>query len=171
MTGPTLGPVLIIDTSVALKWFLEKGEADVAQARHLRQAHLSGQWTLRAPDFLLVEIASALTAGRRWAFEDVIRALEDIREIQLHLVELQFSTLANAVDLASTFGVTVYDSYFLAVAIDDAERSIAVNLTGILSVRRSARVNVPVPQPASRTRAFSNTGNGCASIYRSSDRP
>ena len=134
MTGPALGPVLILDTSVVLKWFLEKDEADVAQARQLRQAHLSGRCLLRAPDLLLIEIANALTVGHRSSIENVTRALEDIREIQLHLVELQFSTLANAVDLASTFGVTVYDSYFLALAIESAALLITADIAFIRRV-------------------------------------
>jgi len=70
MTGPALGPVLILDTSVVLKWFLEKDEADVAQARQLRQAHLSGRCLLRAPDLLLIEIANALTVGHRSSIFD-----------------------------------------------------------------------------------------------------
>lgn len=117
MTRPA-GAVLVLDTSVVLKWFLEKDEADVALARRLREAHLSGQCFLRAPDLLLVEVANALTVGHRSGVAYVKRALDAIREIQLDLVGLQFSTLAKAVDLASSFGVTVYDSYFLAVAME-----------------------------------------------------
>ncbi|PYV13826.1 MAG: hypothetical protein DMG21_20115 [Acidobacteria bacterium] len=134
MTGPALGPVLILDTSVVLKWFLEKDEADVAQARQLRQAHLSGRCLLRAPDLLLIEIANALTVGHRSSIENVARALEDIRKLRLHLVEFQFSTLAKAVELASTFGVTVYDSYFLALAIESAALLITADIAFIRRV-------------------------------------
>ena len=40
MGNPATHPFLILDTSVVLKWFREKGEADVAEARKLREAFL-----------------------------------------------------------------------------------------------------------------------------------
>ena len=40
MGNPATPPFLILDTSVVLKWFREKGEADVAEARNLREAFL-----------------------------------------------------------------------------------------------------------------------------------
>ncbi len=149
MTGPDPCPVLILDTSVVLKWFLEKDEADIARARRLREAYLRRACVLRAPNLLLIEIANALTAGHRSSIQNVTRALEDIREIQLHLVELQFSTLAKAVDLASTFGVTVYDSYFLAVAIESdallvtADQAFLKKLGGHQAVATLASLEMP----------------------------
>ena len=117
MGNPPAPPLLILDTSVVLKWFLEKDEPDVARARKLREAFLSRRCTLGAPDLLLVEVANALTAGHRSSPEEVSEAIETILKIGLHLFELQFPTLVKAIGLASTHRVTVYDSCFLAVAI------------------------------------------------------
>jgi predicted nucleic acid-binding protein len=122
MPSPAASPVLIVDTSVVLKWFLEKDELDGVRARKLREAFLSRRCTLRAPDLLLVEVANALAVGHRSDVKQVTKALEAIQEIELDLVELQFRTLVKAVELASTYGVTVYDACFLAVAIESAKR-------------------------------------------------
>jgi predicted nucleic acid-binding protein len=118
MGKPPASPLLILDTSVVLKWFLDTDERDVGQARKLRKALLSGRCTLGAPDLLLVEVANALTAGHRSSPKRVSEAVETVLDIGLRLFELRFATLVIAIGLASTYGVTVYDSCFLAVAIE-----------------------------------------------------
>jgi predicted nucleic acid-binding protein len=117
MGNPPANSLLILDTSVILKWFLEQGEAEVARARRLRTASLSRYCTLGAPNLLLIEVANALTAGHRASPQQVSEAIATIMQIGLHLFELQFPVLAKAIELASTYQVTVYDSYFLALAI------------------------------------------------------
>ena len=111
-------PLLILDTSVVLKWFLEKGEADVTGARNLRDAFLAGRCTLGAPSLLLIEVANALTTGHRANPKQVSGAIETILEIGLHLIDLQFPALVKAIELASSYGLAVYDSCFLAVAVE-----------------------------------------------------
>lgn len=118
MGKPSAGPLLILDTSVVLKWFLDKGESDVARARKLREAFLKGDCTLGAPNLLLIEVANALTAGHRARPKEVSETVATILGIGLELLELQFSLLVKAIEMASTYGVTVYDSCFLAVAIE-----------------------------------------------------
>ena len=118
MGNSPASPLLILDTSVVLKWFREQGEADVARARKLREAFLSHRCTVGAPDLLLIEVANALTAGHRASPKEVSGAIQTILEIGLHLLDLQFPVLMRAIDLASAYGVTVYDSCFLAVAIE-----------------------------------------------------
>ncbi len=110
----------VVDTSVALKWFIEREEADVPQARRLRAAYASGQCHLRAPELLLIELANALKEGRKYSAKEIHEILESIREYDLALVAFRLSTLLRAVEIASSYGrgVTVYDAFFLAVAIE-----------------------------------------------------
>ena len=118
MGNPPASPLLILDTSVVLKWFLEQGEADVTSARKLREAFLSQRCTLGSPNLLLIEVANALTAGHRASAKQVSEVIATILEIGVHLFEIQFPTLEKAIALASTYRATVYDSCFLAVAIE-----------------------------------------------------
>jgi len=118
MGNPPASPLLILDTSDVLKWFREKGKADVAEARKLREAFLRRHCALGAPDLLLMEVANALTAGHRASPTEVSETIKTILEIGLQLFELQFAALEKAIELASTYRVAVYDSYFLAVAIE-----------------------------------------------------
>lgn len=118
MGKPSTGPLLILDTSVVLKWFLDRGESDVVPARKLREAFLKGGCTLGAPDLLLIEVANALIAGHRARPKEVSETIATILEIGLQLFELQFPALVKATEMAATYGVAVYDSYFLAVSIE-----------------------------------------------------
>lgn len=120
MTTPEPVKDYVVDTSVALKWFIETGETDVPQARRLRDAYQAGRCTLRAPELLLIELANALKAGHRFNKREILEILESIRGFDLALEALRWSTLARAVEIASSYGrgVTVYDAYFLALAIE-----------------------------------------------------
>ncbi len=116
MSGAVDVPSFVIDTSVVLKWFLQAGEAQVAEARQLRGLYLRGECLLCVPDFLFLEVANALTAGHRTKPDKVKNALANLNAIDLQVEPLRKSTLSQAVDLAVSLGVTVYDSYFLALA-------------------------------------------------------
>lgn len=133
-------PLLILDTSVVLKWFLEKGEADVTKARGLRQDFLSGRCILGAPDLMLVEVANALTAGHRASPQDVSAAIASILDIGIELFELQLPALVKAVEIASTSGSAVYDSYFLAVAIESGGLLVTADESFVRRVKADTNV-------------------------------
>lgn len=120
-------PSYVVDTSVVLKWFLETEEADVAEARALRATYLRGQCLLRAPDFLFLEVANALTTRQGSRAERVKEALNALGEIGLWLAPLRDSTLSRAVELAASLHVTVYDTYFLALADQTGSRLVTAD--------------------------------------------
>jgi predicted nucleic acid-binding protein len=140
MGNPATPPFLILDTSVVLKWFREKGEADVAEARKLREAFLSRRCTLGAPDLLLIEVANALTAGHRASPIEVSETIKAILEIGLQLFELRIPALVKAIEMASAYGLAVYDSYFLAVAIESDGLLVTADEAFLRKVR--AHVNI-----------------------------
>jgi predicted nucleic acid-binding protein len=140
MGNPATPPFLVLDTSVVLKWFREKGEADVAVARKLREAFLSRRCALGAPDLLLIEIANALTVGQRASPPEVSETIKTILEIGLQLFELQFPALVKAIEMASAYGLTVYDTYFLAVAIESGGLLVTADEAFLRKVK--AHVNI-----------------------------
>ena len=118
MTPSHSRPDYIVDTSVALKWYVQRGEADVTKAFQLLEAHGRGQCVLRAPELLLWEIANALTIGHRLKPADVSEALAHLRGLDLDLKSVQWSTLQSAVEIATAVDATVYDAYYLALALE-----------------------------------------------------
>lgn len=109
-------PEYLVDTSVAIKWVVERDEADVFQAQRLLAAYGRNECSLSAPDLLFLEFANALTVGRRQPAARALEAIRFLKDLDLRIVSLQWASLNRAVDLAASNLVTVYDSYFLAVA-------------------------------------------------------
>lgn len=118
MTATPRGLAYVVDTSVALKWFLIRDEPHHQQARQLREAYLKGQCILRAPELLAFELANVLKSGKRLTSPEVIEAVHQLRELDLQLEAFRWTTLAKAVEIASACDTTVYDSYFLAMALE-----------------------------------------------------
>ncbi len=111
-------PGFVVDTSVALKWFVEEQKADVLRARQLQDAYLEGRCILFAPGLLLFELANALKSGRRFKPSEVLTAVRFVLDLELRLWGFRLSTLTRAVEVAASCGVPVYDSYFLAMALE-----------------------------------------------------
>jgi predicted nucleic acid-binding protein len=108
----------VLDTSVVLKWFVNEDEQNVREARAVREAYLHNVCSIRSPDFLLLELTNALKAGRKFSREEVGLILQSVRDLELRLEAVRWETLARAVDIASQHRVAIYDSYFLAAAIE-----------------------------------------------------
>ena len=102
---------------MALKWYIQRGERDVTKAFLLLEAYGRGQCVLTAPELLLWEVANALTIGHRLKPADVSEALTHLRGLDLDLKSMQWSTLQSAVDIATAADATVYDAYYLALAL------------------------------------------------------
>jgi len=113
-------PRYVVDTSVVLKWFVQSDESDWSQARELRAAYVQKRCTLSCPEFLVLELANALRTGRRFTAAEIKVIAESFRTLDLVLEALRWSTLAKAVELAASLNAAVYDSYFLASAIESS---------------------------------------------------
>jgi len=124
-----------VDASVALKWYVQRGEADVKKAFQLLESYGRGQCVLRAPELLLLEVANALTLGQRLKLDDISEALAHLRGLDLDLRSLQWTTLQSALEIASASDATVYDAYYLAVALESG----AVLVTADKKFLRKAR--------------------------------
>lgn len=118
MTTDPSRPCYVVDTSVVLKWFVQSNESDCSQARELRTAYVQKRCTLSCPEFLVLELANALRTGRKFSAAEINIIAEAFRTLDLVLEALSWSTLAKAVELAASLNAAVYDSYFLASAIE-----------------------------------------------------
>lgn len=116
------GPViLVVDSSVAVKWFLPEREEHVDRAWALLQSHLDERIRLAAPEHLRLEVLNALL--HRGLPADALRssaaALDGFR---LTWHRLGAPLAASAVDIATARGLTLCDAAFAALALElDAE--------------------------------------------------
>ena len=112
--------LVVVDASVAAKWFLpEKGETLVDQALALLNKYDKGEVRFVVPDLFYVEIANAIwktvRAGRvSQAFGD--RALGLLTQREFATVP-SLKLLDEAFQIATAYGRTVYDSLYVALAM------------------------------------------------------
>lgn len=105
--------ILIVDASVAVKWFVEEDHSDAALSM-LNEPH-----QLHAPDFLLLEVDNVLW---NWVRRKSI-SLSESDEIRQGLRSFPIQThaftqlLDSAYAIANETGATVYDSLYIALAI------------------------------------------------------
>jgi predicted nucleic acid-binding protein len=106
----------IVDTSVAVKWFLTEVHSDEAALLLDRQRH-SG-FTFHAPDLLNVEAGSVFTKYHRRAiitYSDAVLLTKAFLAVPKTLYP-SAPFIQEAVELACKFGVGIYDSVYLILA-------------------------------------------------------
>lgn len=113
---PAPPPVYVVDTSVVVKWYVEREESDVEKAWELLHGLEDGLCVLKAPELLLFEIANALMTSQGFQTAVVTKALDELQNLRVSVEPFSPSTLAQAVEIASLCRATIYDAYFLALA-------------------------------------------------------
>jgi predicted nucleic acid-binding protein len=105
---------LVVDASVAAKWFLPEPDAPAA----LRL--LDGRRRLAAPDLIYCEVGNIiwrLSARKLLSPDEASRMIEDFLSMPLEIYD-SASVLPSALEIAITTKRTVYDSLYLALAIE-----------------------------------------------------
>ena len=105
----------VLDTSVVVKWF-SGDEDDAEHANKLRRQIQEGLCVITIPDLLFYELANALRHNPNFTAEDVRVALDSVFDMEFDIRKVDSSVIANAIDIAFKFNVTVYDAYFLALS-------------------------------------------------------
>lgn len=114
---------VVVDASVAVKWFLPEELA--TEARRL----LAREYDLLAPDLLWAELGNVLwKKHRRGEFDRVTaaRLLGDFSRVPIEFHAAEPWTEA-ALDLAIRHGVTVYDGLYLALAAGNGCRVVTAD--------------------------------------------
>ena len=105
---------IIVDASVAVKWFIPESDSDQAIK------YLNGRHRLAAPDLIHIEVANTFwKLSQRGVLSDD-EALGLIRDFLLLPLEIYDShiILASAMEIATNTQRTVYDSLYLALALE-----------------------------------------------------
>jgi predicted nucleic acid-binding protein len=104
---------VIIDASVAIKWFSEEEGSERALA--MRSEHIEGKKMLVAPDLLIYEVANALKFKPGLNLHITTRAVNDLFDLQVELMLPSRELTSRCSQFAFKYGITVYDSCYLAL--------------------------------------------------------
>jgi len=106
--------ILVLDASVAVKWFTLEPLRDKALA--IRNLYLDGKVELEAPSLLLYEVSNALRYNPSFGIEDLKAVLSSLNDLQLTLHDLKEELAYKAAQVAYNFGITFYDACYVALA-------------------------------------------------------
>lgn len=108
-------PTYIIDTSVVLKWFYRKKEADVQAALKLREDYQTRQVDIVTLELLVYELANVLRYKADLEEICIDRAIESLFEMRI-LQSTNQEIMKGAVEIARRLDISVYDSSYLSYA-------------------------------------------------------
>ena len=106
--------LLILDASVAVKWFTMEPLRD--KALIIRNKYVNGELDLEAPSLLYYEVANALRYNPRFGIEEVRSAVRALEDLAITIYDFKGELASRAAELAYRFGITVYDAAYVALA-------------------------------------------------------
>ncbi len=126
----------VIDTSVVVKWFSEYDEGDLEKAIAVRDRIAEGRWRGIVPDLLLYELANALRYNRSLDANDVKEAVDSIIALGVEVRGADQEVLRYSIEIACKYDITVYDAYFLALAVREKKKLITADYRFAERVKR-----------------------------------
>lgn len=106
---------VVLDASVAVKWFHE--EPDTKQAEILQERIVRGEVHAIVPPLLFYEVMNALVLKAGSEVEEIIAAHNVLRQLPLQIVEVIGGLMADAILLAHKYHLSMYDAVYVALAV------------------------------------------------------
>lgn len=108
-------PLVVVDASVAVKWFVYSGEDSVADADELLARHIDGEVRLAAPSLLAHEVLNVLRRPGRGA-PALADAMEALFETGVLFVAPDQGLMIRAAELVVECGLSTFDAAYVALA-------------------------------------------------------
>jgi predicted nucleic acid-binding protein len=106
--------ILVLDTSVLVKWF--KQEKDSDKALEVREAFFNEEVDIAVPDLVFYELANVMRYDDGFKIKMINQAIESLREMDFQIVAPYSDFMDRIVGNASELDLTVYDSAFYTLA-------------------------------------------------------
>lgn len=118
---------MVIDASVAAKWFLQDAlEEDAEAADDILVAFLSGDLELHAPRVFTYEVCNVLTRACRWRLpgtsgfrltkDHALRCAHELFGLSIRVAEATEGEACDALDMAVDYSKTHYDMTYVRLA-------------------------------------------------------
>lgn len=107
--------LIVVDASVAVKWFHEEEDTDIAEK--LQEQIARGEIRAIVPPLLFYEVANVLTLKAGSEIEQIVEAHKVLENLPFQVVEVIHTVLEEAIRIAHQNHLSVYDSIYVALAI------------------------------------------------------
>ena len=106
--------MIIIDTSVAFKWF--EDEKNSTDARKILKNHLQGKEEISVPDLFFYELTNAWCTKSVLLPKDIKNNLDRLEKFALNIIPMSFTSLNKAMEFSKQYHVSVYDALYAVLA-------------------------------------------------------
>jgi predicted nucleic acid-binding protein len=113
-----MGPKIVVDTSVLIKWFKTRGEELLREAQQLLEEIERHRVEVHVPALLLYEVGNILLLKTRLGLAALNDALEHLEALPFVVAPPATPLLKRAVRLGREYSLTFYDASFLALAVE-----------------------------------------------------
>lgn len=120
----------VLDTSVVLKWYNQEGEKEVEQALSLLDDLRKGTISIIVPNLLIIELANVLIKGKCLSVDDTKTLVTSFFSLPVINKEPNVEVMLRTADICKTWGLTAYDSLYVATAQAEECQLISADLNG-----------------------------------------
>jgi len=107
--------IVVVDSSVIVKWLNQTNEQNVAQADILLGHAQNKSLGLAAPELAKFEVGNALTY-KHLSTPELVEAISLLYSFPLTFVSWNITLAALTAELAATYQITYYDASFICLA-------------------------------------------------------
>lgn len=108
--------MIVLDTSVIAKWFIEEPKS--SSALYYRDLHAKKEKIIIVPDIFIYEIANFFRYKKDFKEKEIIVSLDALENFKIEIIQLNFRDIARAVILAREKDITVYDAAYVITALN-----------------------------------------------------
>jgi predicted nucleic acid-binding protein len=132
---------IVIDASVATKWFIPERNSD--RALRLRGLCLDGTLEIMAPTLIYYEVANALRFHpyHRLSEVELLKAITALKNMQI-AVEPAVKTWSKAFEISIINDISIYDAIYLATSLSFGAKLITSDREMFRRLSNSMRDNV-----------------------------
>lgn len=108
---------MVVDSSIAFKWFAADRESHVAESWGLLEDHLAGSAVLASSAHMRLEVLNALKQ-RRFDRDELMRVADVLEGFRLEWYPVDAGLARAAGSISAEYGLTLYDAAFVALALE-----------------------------------------------------
>lgn len=107
--------MVVIDTSVAFKWF-KVDEEDYDSAKKILTSHLRQNITIITPELIYYELANAMVTKSSLTNDIIHNNMSLFEKYQIKTIPINFSFLYKVMWFSRKYAVSVYDASYAVLA-------------------------------------------------------
>lgn len=108
--------VIVVDSSVLVKWLHQKDELYLEQADQLLNEAQSGETTLLAPELAKYEVGNALLFGKKLSLDEANSIFSSFYLFPIQFIPESKDLANETYKIAQEVGTTYYDASFMSLA-------------------------------------------------------